>query len=65
MMGLGSERKKVSAISKVIAVPGVALFNGLGLLGLCTDFQRDGKYGFWPPYRSLNSKVDVITFLML
>lgn len=38
MTALGSARRKVSAISKVIAGPGEALFNGSGLLGLCTNF---------------------------
>lgn len=54
MMALDSARRKVSAIGKVIAGPGEASFNGLGLPGLCTSLERAGKYGLWPPYRSLN-----------
>lgn len=34
-MALDLARRKVSAISKVPAGPGEALFNGLRLLGLC------------------------------
>lgn len=34
---LDSVRRKVSEISEVISGPGEALFNGLGLLGLCTS----------------------------
>lgn len=36
-MALDSARRKVSAISKDTSGPGEALFNGLGLLGLCTS----------------------------